>query len=92
VKWLYPSYKVLRDLSPGSDIIQEVTTSKIRCPFLSIVSVEGNLPVMMENNDGIVTVSSQKAAKAHKTIEIPSNHFEVVQDKATVIEIQKFLF
>ena len=93
LKWMYPSYRVLTDLSPKSDVIKEVNqapTSRIK--MLSLISANGNLPIIGEKNDGVVTLDSQKLSPAKKKISVSANHFEIVQDKVTVLELKKFIF
>jgi hypothetical protein len=62
------------------------------CPFLSIVSTAGALPFMNEVNDGVVTIDSQRAISATRTVDVDSNHFEVMQDPKTVAEVSRFIF
>lgn len=93
LKWMYPSFRVLSDLSPRSSIMQEINApiSK-KCRMLSLISTSGSIPFIPEPNDGVVTVRSQLASPAKKKIEIDSNHFEIVQDVKAVKEIKKFIF
>lgn len=93
LKWFYPRFYVLRDLSEGSKIIKEIANNPItKCKSLSIVSTGGSLPFMKEANDGIVTLKSQRAVTTDRHIEIDVNHFESVQDEKSIEEIKKFIF
>lgn len=92
LRWFFSSMPVLEDLSPGSKIIKEVTTNKVKVPFTSVISVAGNLPFIKGENDGVVTVASQRASLAKKKVDVFANHFEVVQDNKTVKTIEDFIF
>lgn len=93
LKWMYPGYKVLSDLSPKSNIIKEINQPPIkRTRMLSLISVNGSIPLISEENDGIVTVKSQRASPSKKQVDIKANHFEIVQDVKTIREITKFMF
>jgi pimeloyl-ACP methyl ester carboxylesterase len=93
LRWVYPGFMVLSDLAPSSAVMAEIKkTPKLHCDFLSIVSVDGHLPFIRDQNDGVVTIESQLSIEPTKRVEIHSNHFESVQDPATVAEIKKFLF
>ncbi len=92
LRWFYPGFKVLKDIAPGSSIMKEVEGAKPRCPFLSIVSIGGHLPFIADENDGVVTIKSQRAIKCTKRVDVMANHFEAVQDPKTVEEIRKFVF
>lgn len=92
LKWFFYKMEVLRDLTPGSPIIKEVTTQKTKTPFISVISVEGNLPFISGENDGIVTLESQRASLAKRKIDVRANHFEVMQDERTVSTVRDFIF
>lgn len=92
LKWIYPAYQVLADLSPRSQIMYEIRDSKISSKMISLISMSGSIPLIPERNDGIVTIQSQLATPAKKKIEIDANHFEIIQDSRTLVEINRFLF
>lgn len=92
LKWFYPRIKVFWDLSPNSACMKGLQAAKPECPFMSIVSTAGALPFMSEDNDGVVTIESQRAITADRTLDVASNHFEVMQDPNTVAEIISFIF
>jgi pimeloyl-ACP methyl ester carboxylesterase len=92
LKWFYPHWPIFKDLCPNSAIIREIKGATIEVPFLSIVSTSGGLPVFFEQNDGVVTVASQKAITPTHRLEIDTNHVEAVQDDDAIEEIKKFIF
>ena len=93
LRWMYPGYAVLRDLSPKSSIIKETSQPLPKnIKMLSLISVNGAIPLISEENDGIVTIRSQRASPTKKKIDVKANHFEIVQDVKTIREIKKFMF
>lgn len=93
LKWFYPSYRIFKDLAPKSKILQEVAATPVkRCPFVSLISISGHLPFVSEINDGVVSLESQRSTQAKKKIEIKANHFEILQDEATIKELRKIAF
>lgn len=92
LKWLYPAYHVLGDLSPRSALIYEMRDSKPKCKMLSLISMRGSIPLIPEQNDGIVTLQSQLSTPAKKKVEIQANHFEIIQDDRALVEINRFIF
>lgn len=92
LKWFYPSYAILRDLSPYSQQLTDIRASETKCPFLSIVSTAGSLPLSSDENDGIVTVKSQLNIIPTDRIFVDANHFEVMQDDITVKAVENFIF
>lgn len=91
VSFIFPRHKVLRDISPNSKIIKEVANTSLD-NHLALISVSGSLPIMLSQNDGIVTINSQKAIDPDRQVEIHANHFEIVQDEIVVKEIGEYLF
>lgn len=93
LRWFYPNYGVLKDLAPNSKIMNEIKLlNKPSCPFMSFVSVGGGVPLINEPNDSIVTIASQKSIVADTQIDVPTNHFEIVQDHSVTRKIQNFIF
>lgn len=92
LRWLYPDFKVLKDIASSSKLMREVATATNTKPFLSLVSTAGALPFMTGANDGVVTYESMTAIPASKRVELNANHFEAVQDMNGVAAITEFLF
>lgn len=91
LKWI-PGYpKIFSDITPSSKLILALEKVKLETPTLSIISTGGSLPTG-EANDSIVTVSSQRALKFGKKVEIKANHFEVLVHERTVKHIRDFIF
>jgi pimeloyl-ACP methyl ester carboxylesterase len=88
---LFPRFKVFKDIDPKSEIINEVSKAKIS-HHLSIISTGGSLPIMFDDNDSVVSVTSQRASQTKMKVEVESNHFEAVQNTETISEIDNFLF
>lgn len=92
LRWMYPQFKLLKDLAPKSKIIQEMQEYGPLCPFLSLVSVSGHLPFISDRNDGVVTIESQMNVLPTQRVQLNSNHFETLQDMLCVESIREFLF
>lgn len=92
LKWVYPEYKILKDISTKSGFIEKLMRVGVSVPTLSLVSVNGDLSTIREPNDGIVTIDSQMALNGPTYIKINANHFEVLQNDDTINNIKKFIF
>jgi pimeloyl-ACP methyl ester carboxylesterase len=92
LKWFYPDFKILKDITPNSKVIREISEYAPKCPFLSLVSVRGHMPFISEPNDGVVSIASQTCVMPTKRVELDSNHFEAMQDMRAVEAIKEFLF
>ncbi len=92
LKWIYPQHAILKDISPDSKIIKEISSNKIKSPMISIISTKGHLPLIPYQNDGVVTIKSQLMSPTNKKYYIDCNHFEIVQDIRTVETIKSFLW
>lgn len=91
MRW-FVTLPVLSDITPSSFAMRRLVTETAPCPVLSIVSTSGGLPMISrEPNDSVVTVSSQKALKYAKKIEVKANHFEVLMHEKTIEAVRKFV-
>jgi pimeloyl-ACP methyl ester carboxylesterase len=77
-KLVFPIHRLLHDISPTNWPILHISKIKLQHPWTNVVSVKGHMPFIVEPNDGVVTVSSQRARRDMELIEIGYNHYEVV--------------
>jgi pimeloyl-ACP methyl ester carboxylesterase len=78
VQYFLPFSRLMRDIGPSSWAMKKARNIKINHPWTNIVTTAGKSPFMLEANDGVVTISSQKHHKDMELIEIDYNHYEVV--------------
>ena len=64
---------------------------KLQHPWTNIITTKGNAPWVPQPNDGVVTISSQRARGDMELIELDCNHYEVVLSDTTVNIIQERL-
>lgn len=87
-KYFLPFSRLMRDIGPSSWAMKEAKRIKIQHPWTNVVTMKGQSPFIVEPNDGVVTIASQKKHDDMELIEIDYNHYEVVlSDK--VIDIIK---
>lgn len=89
--WICPNYQLFKDISVTSDIIKYFKLVEQTKPILQLVTTSGGNPLMGEDNDGTVTVRSQKAILGATFKKVPCNHFEVLLNTNTVEYMKKFL-
>jgi pimeloyl-ACP methyl ester carboxylesterase len=77
-KFFLPFSRLMRDIGPSSWAMKQADRIKIQHPWTNIVTVKGQSPFLLEHNDGVVTVASQKYHKDMELIEVDYNHYEVV--------------
>lgn len=90
-RWVMRGLPILSDITPHSKYIKDIAKMETPCSTLSIISTGGSLPTSTEPNDSVVTVSSQKALKFAKKIEIKASHFEILQHQKTIDAIRGFI-
>jgi hypothetical protein len=56
----------------------------ITWPWTNVVTTIGSAPWIIEPNDGVVTLDSQRAHKDMELIDVDYNHYEVVLAPAIV--------
>jgi pimeloyl-ACP methyl ester carboxylesterase len=82
----------MQDVQPLSPIMSEVRSKELSVPVLSLVTTGGRSPAILEPNDGVVSLQSQRALNGPRFIERPVNHFEVLLDEETPRIISEFLW
>ena len=93
LRYMYPRYQLYKDIDPSSDIIKKANNQKLKVPVLSVITTGGNstTPFMKEDNDTVVTVSSQTASDNPEFYYIDLNHFEVLLSVEVADKIKSFL-
>jgi hypothetical protein len=69
--------------------MKEARKIKIQHPWTNVVTVKGQSPFMVEPNDGVVTIHSQKHHADMELVEVDYNHYEVVLSDKIVNIIQE---
>ena len=77
-KFFLPFSRLMRDIGPSSWVMKQAKDIKIQHPWTNIVTVKGQSPFLLEHNDGVVTIASQKYHKEMELVEVDYNHYEVV--------------
>ena len=83
-KYFLPFSQLLRDIGPNSLPIRASRDIVITYPWTNIVTVRGSSPWILQSNDGVVTVKSQRCRNDMNFIELDINHYEVVLSQETV--------
>jgi len=94
LRYMYPTYQLYKEITPSSEMIREASNIELTVPVLSIVSTGGKskVPFLNEENDTIVTVSSQTASNHLEYYYVDLNHFEVLISDEVAKKIKSFLF
>jgi len=90
-KYFMPFSKLMRDIGPASWAMTQANNIKIQHPWTNIVTVKGQSPFMVEPNDGVVSIASQKHHGDMELLEIDYNHYEVVLSEKVVVLIRERL-
>lgn len=92
LRWVPGHPKIIEDLTPTSGKIELLSQLKLSIPTMCIISTGGSLPFANEPNDSVVTVSSQRALKFGRKVEISANHFEVLLHDKLIDQVTNFCF
>ena len=87
-QYFLPFSRLMRDIGPSSWVMKQANSIKIQHPWTNIVTVKGQSPFLLERNDGVVTIASQRHHSDMELIEAECNHYEVVLNNQ-VLEIIK---
>lgn len=89
LKFFMPSIKILKDITPTSKYILKAQKNT-KVSTLNIISTGGSIPMILEPNDSVVSVSSQESYKHSAKVYIQANHSEILQHLETVNYIKQF--
>ena len=88
-QFFLPFSRLMRDIGPTSWAMKQAKEIKIQHPWTNIVTVKGQSPFLLNHNDGVVTIASQKKfIEDMELVEVDCNHYEVVLSEP-VIDIIK---
>jgi pimeloyl-ACP methyl ester carboxylesterase len=88
-QFFLPFSRLMRDIGPSSWAMQQADRIKIQHPWTNIVTVQGHSPFMLDANDGVVTIASQKFHANMELVEVDLNHYEVVLSEQVVALIKE---
>jgi pimeloyl-ACP methyl ester carboxylesterase len=77
-KFFLPFSRLMRDIGPSSWAMKQAKQIKIQHPWTNIVTIKGQSPFIIEPNDGVVSIASQKHHEDMELLEVDYNHYEVV--------------
>lgn len=83
-KAFMPFLPLLNDIGPNSWPISSMNSMQLVSPWCNIVTTKGNAPWMMEPNDGVVSVASQRHRTDMSLIEVEANHYEIMLSIDTI--------
>ncbi len=88
-KYFMPFSRLLKDIGPNSWVMRQSDKIQIHHPWCNVVTTKGTSPWIMEPNDGVVTIASQRHhGQDMELVDLAQNHYEVVLNKH-VIQIIK---
>jgi hypothetical protein len=77
-RFMIPNYQLFRDVGRNSHPIIMGKKININVPWTQLISTKGRVPWMLADNDGVVTIRSQKSRNDMTHIELPYNHYEIM--------------
>lgn len=91
---MYPWITFYKEISPtGGPVVESQKIWNEHQPknWTQIVSTKGRVPIVKEDNDGVVTIESMEHHASMPKQHIEVNHYEVLQDPKTLEIITKVL-
>ena len=88
-QYFLPFSRLMRDIGPNSWVMKQASRIKIQHPWTNIVTVKGQSPFLLEHNDGVVTIASQRHHSDMELVDVEYNHYEVVLSNQVLEIIQE---
>jgi pimeloyl-ACP methyl ester carboxylesterase len=92
IKWMYPKYGLFDNISVSNPLILTIQSRGAIVPTLNVITSGGEVPLIKEKNDGVVSVASQMSLKNCDLKFLDLNHFEVLLSPKTVEIIREYLW
>lgn len=92
LKFLFPGYGLFGNVSTTNPSILEIQRTGAKWPTRSIISTEGDSPLLKEPNDGVISVSSQVSLKNCEQRVHRINHFESLLSVDVLKDIKEFIW
>lgn len=89
--FIKPFDPFLMNASSLNPSIYQIKQTEIDVPLFKVITTGGGNTLMSEDNDGVVTVSSQRAYKNGEEKMVPLNHFEVLLSDDVARTISAFI-
>lgn len=84
IKHFLPHHRLFKDIGPSSEPIAKSKKLPILHPWTNVVTIRGSNPLIIYENDGVVTLNSMRYRDDMKLVELEVNHYEVVLKEETV--------
>lgn len=81
----------IKEIAHNSRFVKSIHDQEYFMPVQHIISTKGYNPFIYEENDGVVTLKSQRGWAAGGVHEIPANHAEVMLHDDTVELVKDFI-
>lgn len=91
MKW-FSTQNLFYDISTSSPVIKGLENRKNPCPVYSIVTTAGNNPMILEPNDGVVSIASQTKLSDVQYIKMHFNHLEILMTDELTDVIHDLIF
>lgn len=91
--FIYGRAPILAELAPRSDFIKSLHKKKYEKRVDCIITTTGFNPVMLEKNDGVVSIASQESWLPSTAVlhYVDCNHYEILQSEQAFTTIKKAL-
>jgi triacylglycerol esterase/lipase EstA (alpha/beta hydrolase family) len=90
-RYMFHWNQLLNDILPNNWPINSLNDIVLPCSWCNIVSIIGNVPWILDPNDGVVTIKSQRHRNDMDLIELKCNHYEILLHKDVISIIKERL-
>jgi len=81
----------IRELKKNGQFVMDLHYQAYPMPVQHIITTRGFNPYMFEDNDGVVSLTSQRGWSAGTVHEIAANHAEIMQHNDCIKQLKQFI-
>ena len=83
--------RILPQISVNSAVVKSNKQRVYTKPTVHLIATQGFNPYIYEDSDGVLPIRTQIGWTCGSTINVPANHYEILQHPDTVAAIQQLL-
>jgi triacylglycerol esterase/lipase EstA (alpha/beta hydrolase family) len=90
-KLMIPWHQLFHDIGPDSWPIKTANRFRLLHPWCNLVTTKGHVPWVHGDNDGVVTIDSQRYRSDMELIDVACNHYEILLSPMSITAIKQRL-
>lgn len=89
LRWMVPGDRLMWEIGPTDAPIAAAARMAIEWPWTNVVSVRGHNNLILEPNDGVVSLASMRRRSDMALVDVATSHYEIMQHPDAVAIVRR---